>query len=102
MDVEILHIDECPNWAETGQRARAALDATGHADSGIAYRLLQTSEEASRVPFSGSPTILLDGADAFPTADRIADLACRVYITASGTASMPTVSQLIEVIRQHE
>ncbi|KGJ72437.1 alkylmercury lyase, partial [Cryobacterium roopkundense] len=57
------------------------------------------SVEAAAVPFAGSPTILLDGADAFPTGVRIADLACRVYRTDSGFAGVPSVAQLVGAIQ---
>jgi hypothetical protein len=47
---EILHVDECPNLEEAGQRFRAAPDASGRSNAEIVYRLLRTSEEASKVP----------------------------------------------------
>jgi hypothetical protein len=97
MNIEILHIEECPNWEEAGQRVRAALDATGRSAVRVDYRLLQTSEEATKVPFAGSPTILVDGVDAFPTNGQTTDLACRIYRTATGLAGTPTVDQLVEV-----
>jgi hypothetical protein len=99
--VEILHIDECPNWAEAGTRVEAALTALGLGDVEVTYRLLTDSVEAAAVPFAGSPTILLDGVDAFPTGVRISDLACRVYRTDSGFAGVPSVAQLIEAIQNH-
>jgi hypothetical protein len=97
VNIEILHIEECDNWSDAGQRVRATLNATGHPDIGVENRLLQTSEEAAAVPFAGSPTILLDGTDPFPSDGRTTELACRIYPTATGFAGMPTVEQLIEV-----
>lgn len=99
MRVEILHIDECPNWAEAGTRVEAALTELGRGDVEVTYRLLTDSDEAAAVPFAGSPTILLDGVDAFPTGGRISDLACRVYRTDSGFAGVPSVAQLVEAIQ---
>lgn len=81
-------------------RVRAALDATGNADVPLEYRLLTTSAEAAGVPFAGSPTILIDGVDAFPSGGRITALACRVYSTGGGLAGAPTTEQLIEVFRR--
>jgi hypothetical protein len=98
MNIEILHIDECPNWEEAGRRVATALAATGRAGVRVDYRLLRTSDEAARVPFAGSPTILLDGVDAFPTDGQTTDLACRIYRTATGFAGVPTVDQLVEVL----
>lgn len=101
MRVEILHIDECPNWVEAGTRVEAALVELGRGDDEVAYRLLTTSADAAEVPFAGSPTIVLDGVDAFPTDGRTSDLACRIYRTDTGFAGVPTVAQLIEAMREH-
>lgn len=100
MRVEILHIPGCPNSAEAGARVRAALDETGHPGGEILFRLLRSVEEAAAVSFAGSPTILLDGVDAFPGSGRTADLACRVYTTEAGLSGVPTVGDLAAVIRQ--
>jgi hypothetical protein len=100
MKIEILHIDECPHWAEAGARVREALDAIGRADVPIEYRLLRTSDDAAAVQFAGSPTILVDGADAFPSGARTTDLACRIYSTPAGLAGVPTTEQLVETFRR--
>jgi hypothetical protein len=92
--VEILHIDECPNWEEAGARIRAVLDQAGQADVHLSYRLLRTAEEAASMPFAGSPTILIDGCDAFPSAAGTNELACRIYPTESGLAGLPSIGQL--------
>ena len=102
MDLEILHIDDCPNWEEAGSRLRAALDSTGHDGESIGFRLIRTSEDASGTAFAGSPTITLDGVDLIPSQGATGDLACRIYPTPSGLAGLPTVEQLIEGIRAHE
>jgi len=94
MRIEILHIGECPNWEEAGRRAHVALEAAGVFDATIEYRLLAKPEDAARVPFAGSPTLLINGIDAFPGGDRTTDLACRVYYTDQGLAGLPTTEQL--------
>ncbi|MDV6271723.1 alkylmercury lyase [Rhodococcus globerulus] len=77
-----------------------ALADIGLVDVAVTYRLLTTSDEAAAVPFAGSPTILIDGVDAFPNADRVTELACRVYRTEEGAKGYPTVSQLTAAIRE--
>jgi hypothetical protein len=99
MRVEILHIDDCPNWEEAGGRVRSALEEAGKVGVDIAFRLLNTSEEAASVPFAGSPTILVDGKDLFDTDGRTSALACRVYFTPTGLAGLPTVEQLVEALK---
>lgn len=99
MKVELLHIDECPNWEETGVRLRTALDAVGKSNVEIDYLLLTTPEEAVQHPFAGSPTILIDGQDPFPFGGPISALACRVYQTCTGLAGSPTTEQLMQALR---
>ncbi|WP_327012711.1 hypothetical protein [Cryobacterium sp. GrIS_2_6] len=101
MRVEILHIDECPNWMEAGTRVEAALTELGRVDVEVTYRLLTDSVQAAAVPFAGSPTFLLDGVDAFPSDGRTSDLACRVYRIDTGFAGVPSVAQLVEAIQNH-
>ncbi len=98
MEITVLHIGECPNWREAGARLRNVLDEAGLRDVAVGYRLLTTSDEAARVPFAGSPTILVNGVDAFPTDGRTTDLACRVYLTETGFAGLPSVAQLQRMI----
>lgn len=96
MELEVLHIDDCPNWEQAGDRLRQALAATGLDDVPIRFRLIRTAEDASGSGFAGSPTITVDGEDLFPSEGRTNDLACRVYFTPSGLAGLPTVDQLVE------
>ncbi|GEK86572.1 hypothetical protein [Microbacterium aerolatum] len=99
MKVDVVHIDDCPNWVTAGDRVRAALDALGMVDVPVGYVLLRTPEEASEVVFAGSPTILLDGQDAFASGGSTTDLACRVYMTDTGLAGLPSVRQIEDTIR---
>ncbi len=101
MRIEILHIDDCPNWIEAGHRVTAALAALGRSGDEVTFRRLSSSAEAADVEFAGSPTILLNGSDGFPHSGRTVNLACRVYPTDAGLAGVPTVAQLIEAIEQH-
>jgi hypothetical protein len=101
MRVEILHIEDCQNWEEAGRRARTVLDTLGRGDTAVEYRLLETREQAAAVWFAGSPTILIDGTDAFPSDERTFELACRLYYSDSGISPLPTVGQLTQVFQRH-
>jgi hypothetical protein len=94
MRAEILHIVDCPSWGEAGRRLRTALDSTGHRDTVITFTVFQSHAAATKVPFAGSPTILIDGTDLFPSDGCTSDLACRVYLTPAGFAGQPTQEQL--------
>jgi hypothetical protein len=101
MRVEILHIDDCPNWQEAGSRVRAVLDETGHRDIEVRYRLLTSSSDAVGTAFAGSPTIVVDDEDLFPSEGATQDLACRIYATPTGFAGLPTQEQIRGAIVDH-
>jgi hypothetical protein len=98
MKLEVLHIEDCPNWREAGARAARALARTGRPDVPVTYRLLRTPDEAAHTAFAGSPTLTLDGADLFPSDGRTPDLACRVYVTPQGLRGLPTEHQIIDAL----
>ncbi|HEY9471424.1 MAG TPA: thioredoxin family protein [Propionibacteriaceae bacterium] len=102
MDLEVLHIADCPNWELAGARLREALISTGHGDVPIKFRLLRTAEDTAGTGFAGSPTITVDGTDLFPSEGSTSNLACRIYSTSSGLAGLPTVDDLIEKIQADE
>ena len=54
-----------------------------------------SDEEARRLRFPGSPTILVDGRDLFPVPERQDwRLGCRVYATPEGLRGSPTAEML--------
>lgn len=100
MRVEVLHIDDCPNWEEAGSRLKQALAGIGHQDVAVTFKRLGSPGDAARVHFGGSPTMTVDGADLFPSGTRISDLACRVYSTPDGLAGLPTVDQVVAALNR--
>lgn len=106
MTLEVLHIEDCPNWQEAGGRrqeagvrASNALLALGRPDVGVKYRLVSTPDDAELTGFAGSPTLTLAGKDIFPSDGRTADLACRIYFTSHGLVGLPTEEQIAEALR---
>ena len=98
MKVELLHILDCPNTDIAETNARAALDALGLGGVPVELVTIRTEAEAAHTQFGGSPTILLDGVDLFPTTPA-RSLACRVYATGSGYAGAPTQEQIEAALR---
>lgn len=98
MRVQLLHIDDCPNTAEAEARTRGALDALGLIDVAVESVPIFSDAEAADSEFGGSPTILVDGADLFPTV-HVHSLACRVYATERGFAGTPSQALLEEALR---
>ncbi|WP_211878439.1 thioredoxin family protein [Pseudarthrobacter albicanus] len=101
MRLELLHIDECPNSAKAHEQLEAALTALGRTDVPVHVRLLESPSDIRDTGFAGSPTITVNGADIFPAGAATSDLACRIYMTPSGYAGLPTLDQLMEALRNN-
>jgi len=98
MNVMLLYFDGCPNWFTAKERLIEAVGLRGRTDTVIAYRRIETSEEAAACGFIGSPTILIDGNDPFAEPGAQASLSCRIYRTPDGLSGSPSVAQLAEVL----
>jgi hypothetical protein len=94
MEVQLLYFDGCPNWRLVESRLREALTATGVDPLDLVVTQVTTPEEADRLGFRGSPTILVNGHDSFAGPDAPVGLSCRLYPRADGTDHAPTVEQL--------
>ncbi|WP_066639472.1 alkylmercury lyase [Serinicoccus hydrothermalis] len=92
MDVCLLYFEDCPNWKVTDRRLVAI--AAEHPEVVVRRKRVETMEQAERVGFRGSPTVLVDGADLFASPDSAAGFSCRVYRTADGLEGAPTLEQL--------
>ena len=97
VEVELLFFDDCPNWQAANTRFMALADE--FPDATVTHHLVDTLDEAERVGFRGSPTILVNGVDPFATeSDPVGGLSCRVYQTPDGPAGSPTLDQLRVVL----
>jgi hypothetical protein len=96
MEIVLQYFDGCPNWKVTQKH----LDVIMAERPGIAVtpQLVETFDDAERVGFHGSPSILIDGVDPFADPDAGVGLACRIYQTPEGPAGSPTLEQLREAI----
>ena len=97
MDVQLLYFEGCPHRTVAEGRLRSALVRVGREEE-IQHVLVATPEDAQRLGFIGSPTILVDGLDPFATGGEPPSLACRVFSTPEGRAGSPTEEQLAEVL----
>src|SRR4051795_5562875 len=98
MDVRLLYFDGCPNWTVAEERLRAALARVGMDGESIQRVPVDTPEDAERLGFIGSPTILLDGRDPFASGAEQPGLVCRVFATPDGLAGAPTLAQLLPAL----
>lgn len=96
MELTLQYFDGCPNWTILEQRLAEVLN--GRSDVRVIRQLVQTNEDAVRLGFHGSPTVLIDGVDPFADEHIPVGLSCRVFHTPTGFAGSPTVDQLRDVI----
>ena len=93
MEIRIQYFDGCPNWKDA-QEALSRLAPDAH----ITLQAVETSEEAQRVGFRGSPTILVDGTDPWADMNAPVGLSCRVFQTETGLAGLPSKTQLEQAL----
>ena len=63
MRLQILHVHDCPNVAEL---EALLVDLVGNrTDVEISRQLVEDDEQAAELGMAGSPTLLINGADAF-------------------------------------
>lgn len=97
MDVTVLYFGGCPSWRAAIERVHVASARTG-VQVQVRTQAVESDEEADRLGFTGSPTILLDGTDPFAQPGAVSALACRLYATPDGSAGSPTVDQLVDAL----
>ncbi len=99
MNVTLLYFDDCPNWIVADERLRTlAAEFPGFV---IERRIVDTVEDAEATRFRGSPSIIIDGIDAFAESDAPIGLSCRRYQTPGGLAGSPTLDQLRSELAMH-
>jgi len=100
MDVQLLVVPNCPNEQRAQEMLHDALAGAGAGDTPIRTVVVETAEQAEQMNFSGSPTILFDGADLFPSPRQSPGLACRMYAHPGGPRGVPEMTALIAAIRR--
>ena len=96
MEITLQYFDGCPNWTIADRRLTELI--SGRPDVTLRRELVATAEQAERIGFRGSPSILVDGVDPFADPNAPVGLACRIYATPAGPAGAPTTDQLREVL----
>lgn len=96
MRITVLAVPGCPNAPGAQERIAAALDGRA-----AEVELVEVREEADAVRWgmTGSPTVLIDGADPFAVAGAAPSVSCRLYRGADGhTEGAPSVQALRQAI----
>ncbi|MCL4445719.1 MAG: thioredoxin family protein [Actinobacteria bacterium] len=100
MNVTVLYTEDCPNLDPLIAELHDLLDE--RSDAVVTAKLVRSDDEARRLQFHGSPTILVDGHDPFPAPPEPAGLSCRQYPCCRDAAGhvpgFPTRSCLAETL----
>ena len=97
MRLHILHMPDCPGAEALASHLGPLLAI--RPDIQVTRQVVTTEDEAGRLGMTGSPTILADGRDLFPSPGQQPSLSCRLYPGEHGQLSpAPTASQLREAL----
>jgi len=98
--IELLYFDGCPNHEAFLPHLRELLSRERITDE-VRLRRVESSEDAERERFLGSPTLRIDGRDVDPGAAERGDfgLKCRLYRTDSGVSGVPHDDWIVQALR---
>ncbi|MFD7321652.1 alkylmercury lyase family protein [Streptomyces sp. NPDC059875] len=80
--ITVLTVPDCPNAPLVRERITAALDGR---EAELELVEVREEAEAARCGMTGSPTVLVDGADPFAVPGARASVSCRLYRDEEGT-----------------
>jgi len=90
MEIRVQYFESCPNVGLVQDR----LAELGVDPAGVQFETVASPEDAERIGFHGSPTILIDDEDPFEQASAPVGFACRVYPNEAGAEGAPSLAQL--------
>jgi hypothetical protein len=97
MRLQILHVPDCPGAEPLDSLLSPLLAA--RTDIQVTRQIVTTEDEAGKLGMTGSPTILADGRDLFPSPGQKPSLSCRLYPRERGQlAPAPTAAQLRDAL----
>ena len=99
MQIEVLHIDECPNLENAMASLAEVLEELSLGHILITSTLIRSPAEAAKHRFAGSPTVLIEGLDAVPGTEPTSNLACRIYRDGQKIAGSPSKDSIRKAIQ---
>ncbi|MEV6905245.1 thioredoxin family protein [Amycolatopsis sp. NPDC051372] len=101
MRIQVPHVPGCPDAAVLAERLAPFLAA--QPDVHLERQVVTDDAEAVALGMSGSPTLLIDGADPFAEPDLSPSLSCRLYRDPDGHLSgTPSLTQLCRALATAE
>jgi hypothetical protein len=97
--VEVLHVQECPNYPGTLALVQRVLFDLG-IDAEVRITLITDQAAAEEARFAGSPTVRVDGRDVEPGSEPPSEIsvACRLYRLEHQLAGQPTEAWVREAL----
>lgn len=97
IQVDVVGFEGCPNLAPAVARVREAASLAGRSVA-VRTRMLSSEDDPAQFAFLGSPTILVAGRDADPSARTRTDFAfgCRMY----GSSGVPPLDMLVASLQE--
>jgi hypothetical protein len=97
--IKFLYWEECQSHEEALTRLRRVL-GEDRINAEIEIIRVQSDEEAKRLRFTGSPTILVDGKDIQPSTTTHYVLTCRAYRLEDGRISpLPSAAMIRRALK---
>lgn len=96
--ITILHTPGCPNLPLIHQRLADALGRFTGSTPRVVVEEVADPDEAARLSFHGSPTLLIDGVDPFASPEGTPAFACRTYRTETTVEGAPAVDQILAAL----
>ncbi|MDI9938855.1 alkylmercury lyase family protein [Rhodococcus sp. IEGM 1351] len=98
MRLEILQVPGCPNVALLEHRLEDVL-ADQQSEVRISHRVIDDPAAAADAGMTGSPTLLVDGADPFAAPGLVPSVSCRLYpAEGGGVGGAPSVAALRQAL----
>lgn len=98
MKILVQYLSGCPNVEALLHDIRAVLPTSSGCS--LESQMIETMEDAQRLDFRGSPTILVDGVDHFEDGNAEVGLSCRLYVTSHGVRGRPSREQLQRIMQR--
>ena len=102
MNITFFYFEDCPSHDAALERLWQVMAEEG-VDAEIEIVQVETDEQAQRLRFAGSPTILINGRDIDPPATEVYyGLSCRAYQLEDGRISpLPSTDMIRRALQAH-
>jgi hypothetical protein len=100
LKIRFLYSEDCPSHDEALQRLRSSINAEG-VDADIEIMKVENNDQAQRLEFIGSPTIIVDGHDIDQPTNPYYTVTCRAYALEDGRISpLPSEAMIRRALRE--